>query len=77
VQTIFTLVHYYPIWALPVALANCQFAIHFMRRRKPAQYLFWLLAAAFFVSTAMWFAYRGDVNGAQWVREHFGSGGSE
>jgi len=72
-QTLITLVHYFPIWAIPLALASAQFALHFMRRRKPTQYFFWFIAGTLILSSLAWIAFRGDVNGATWVRQQMGA----
>ena len=69
---IFTLMVYYPVWAVPLALASGQLGIHFKRRKVLTQYLFWFLMVLLLGSSGAWVYYRGDVNGAHWLRDTFG-----
>lgn len=69
---IFTLMLYYPVWAVPTALAAGQLGIHYKRRKSLSQYFFWFFMALLLGTSGAWVYYRGDENGAQWLRDTFG-----
>jgi len=69
---IFTLILYYPVWAVPVALAAIQLGVHYRRRKSRNQFFCWFLAFLMLASSGAWVYYRGDAKGAQWLRDTFG-----
>jgi hypothetical protein len=70
---LFSVVRFFPYWALPVVLVLAETALFAKRRNR--RKLMW--GCVFFVFVFLgvigsWFIYRGDVNSNQWVKDFVG-----
>ncbi len=61
----------YPYWAIALLLAFFQFGVFFRRRKEWPQYLCGMMVLTLFVTTILWFVYRGDIHSDEWIYEWF------
>jgi energy-coupling factor transporter transmembrane protein EcfT len=67
-HALFSMVRFYPYWALPVAIIAAETGFYFRRREKPVRFYFFAFSALLVLGLAGWFFFRGDVNSDAWVR---------
>ena len=67
-HALFSIVRFYPYWALPVAIILAETGFYFRRREKPARFYFFGFSGLLVLGIACWFVFRGDINSDAWVR---------
>jgi len=65
---IFVLAHFLPFWAIPLAGALVQLAVHFRRRGSVLQWYFGVLAVGLVVASGAWIYFRGDRHSERWLK---------
>jgi hypothetical protein len=66
---IFSLIRFFPYWALPLVLMGFETGVYYKRRnRKKSQFICWGVSGVLMVSICIWFLYRGDVHSDRWVQ---------
>jgi hypothetical protein len=70
---LFSIVRFFPYWALPFVLVLCETALFAKRRnRRKLMYGCAFFIFVFVVAVGSWFLYRGDLNSNDWVKDLVG-----
>lgn len=58
----------FPFFAVPLALALCQFALFFRRKGRKVFKVYFGIAGLLVLLSLLWIVFRGDVNSDKWIR---------
>jgi hypothetical protein len=67
-RSLFTLMRFYPYWAVPVGIVVVELGLYCRRRRISKQWLFFAVGATLFATSIAWVALRGDLHSDAWVK---------